>query len=208
MADMTFDPVYGARTDQAYLDSLQQALDLNAKANPNMYGGMSLQQFDQSINPQSYYARWGGGNENITNAPSISYDISSGMSGLQNIQNNLNNSFQYTPTAPSPVLTSTPGLQNVFNPSNTQYSGQSNLQNLLQPLQQQLKSLQSLYQTQGTAGAPTGGYTSGSYTNPQNLAGLYPTKSMNLNNSRGARYFNQSTDSYETGNTGTSQASF
>jgi hypothetical protein len=82
-------------------------------------------------------------------------------------------------------------------------------QDQISQLQNQYSSLQSMYNNQSSANtSPTAGYTSGSYTNPNNLAGLYPTKNFNLNNSRGARYFNQDSNSYQTGDTGTSMASF
>jgi len=96
-----------------------------------------------------------------------------------------------------------------YNPSQG-ISGSNNLSSMFQPYMDQIKQLQtSLSNMQsGTSQSPTAGYTSGSYTNPNNLAGLYPTKSVNLNNSRGARYFNQDSNSYQTGDTGTDMASF
>lgn len=196
--NMSFDPVYGARVDSGYMDILKNALATNQTANPSVYGGMSLQDFDKSINPESYYARWGGGNPNTSGAPNYTWNTQTGMKGLNSLNSYLQGTPDYTPTNASPMFQSTPGLKNVFNPQGTVQNGQSNIQNWLKPYMDQLKSMQNQMQGNQPAGTP-------SYMTPN--SSNYNFRTNQMGNSRGARYFNQNTNQYDT-NTSTMSDSF
>lgn len=188
---MTFDPVYGARTDDAFMQNLT---DYANNYNSLLGTNLSAQEFDKMANPETYYARWGGGNPNTANTPDYTWNMSTGMKGLGSLNSYLQTTPDYTPTNASPILQSTPGLSSVFNPSGSQATGMSNIQTWLKPYMDQLKTMQT--QIQNTN--PTGSTYA---TNPTSF------RQNPMSNSRGARYFNQNTNQYDT-NTATTSDSF
>jgi len=186
---MTFDSTYGAQNNSMYYKQLGESLQGMQNSLPNsQYSNMTIQDYDKMLNPETYKARWG---DTAGTGSNYNWDVRSGQQGLDNIQKSLDNSLNYIPTNASPMLQQN-GLKSVFNPNNTTQNGLSNLQNYLKPYQDQIKQLQD--KVNGTT-QTQGGYSSGSYVSP-NTVGASPIRGNNYNNSRGARYFNQSANTY------------